>query len=90
MYSVINGVAVHGQVAIPDAGYYLKSTLFEQSIFPTPVVTATQAGLPQNLHYADKLEFAPRIGFAWRATADGAASGSASVGCSISSSTSCG
>jgi hypothetical protein len=71
VYSVINGVAVHGEVAIPDEGYYLKSTLFEQSIFPTPVVTATQAGLPQNLHYADKLEFAPRVGFAYRATADG-------------------
>ncbi len=70
-YNVINGIAVHGVVAIPDAGYYLKSTLFEQSIYPTPVITATQAGLPDNLHYADKLEFAPRIGFAWRATADG-------------------
>ena len=71
VYSVINGVAVHGEVAIPDAGYYLKSTLFAQSIAPTPVVTATQAGLPDNLHYADKLEFAPRVGFAYRVTGDG-------------------
>jgi hypothetical protein len=71
VYSVINGVAVHGEVAIPDKGYYLKSTLFEQSIYPTPVVTTTQAGLPENLHYADKLEFAPRFGFAYRATKDG-------------------
>lgn len=71
VYSVINGIAVHGEVAIPDAGYYLKSTLFEQSIYPTPVVTSTQAGLPENLHYADKLEFAPRVGFAYRVTADG-------------------
>lgn len=71
VYSVIGGVAVHGEVAIPDKGYYLKSTLFEQSIFPTPVITSTQAGLPENLHYANKLEFAPRIGFAYRLTADG-------------------
>ncbi len=71
VYSVINGVPVHGEVAIPDKGYYLASTLFEESIAPTPVVTASQAGLPDNLHYADKLEFAPRVGFAWRATADG-------------------
>jgi hypothetical protein len=62
---------VRGEVAIPDAGYYLKSILFQESIAPTPVVTATQAGLPDNLHYADPLEFAPRVGFAWRLTGDG-------------------
>jgi hypothetical protein len=28
-------------------------------------------GLPQNLHYTNKTDFAPRFGFAWRATADG-------------------
>jgi hypothetical protein len=71
VYSIVNGVSVRGEVAIPDAGYYLASTLMEESIAPTPVVTATQAGLPDNLRYADKLEFAPRVGFAWRVTGDG-------------------
>jgi hypothetical protein len=68
---VVNGVPVHGEVVIPDAGYYLKSVLFAESVAPTPVVTATQAGIPDNLRYADKLEFAPRVGIAWRVTRDG-------------------
>jgi Carboxypeptidase regulatory-like domain/TonB dependent receptor len=73
VYSVIDGVSVHGEVAMPDQGYYLKSSLFQESIAPTPVITTSQAGLPTNLHYADKREFAPRGGFVYRATADGKA-----------------
>ncbi|MEI9815076.1 MAG: hypothetical protein WDO18_21595 [Acidobacteriota bacterium] len=45
--------------------------LFFESIAPTPVVTASKAGIPQTLHTNQKTDFAPRIGFAWRATADG-------------------
>ena len=58
------------EVAIPDKGYYLLNQDFAESIAPTPIVTASQAGIPQNLHFADKTEFAPRIGFAWRITQD--------------------
>ena len=44
---------------------------FAASILPTPIVTASQAGLSQTLHQSQKTSFAPRVGFAWRATADG-------------------
>jgi hypothetical protein len=71
VYSVVNGVSVRGEVVIPDKGYYLLNPYFAESIAPTPIVTASQAGIPQNLHNADKTEFAPRIGFAYRITKDG-------------------
>ncbi len=70
-YSVQNGVTVHGAVVIPDAATSLVNPAFAASIAPTPILTATQAGLPQSLRYSQKTDFAPRIGFAYRATADG-------------------
>ena len=69
--SIVNGVSVHGAVVIPDAAVKLVNPAFAQSILPTPILTATQAGLPQSLRYSQKTDFAPRIGFAYRATADG-------------------
>jgi hypothetical protein len=69
--SVINGVTVHGAVAIPDKGVSLTNAAFAASIAPTPIITATQAGLSQTLHSSDKTSFGPRIGFAWRPFADG-------------------
>ena len=68
---VVNGTSVHGAVVIPDKAVSLVNPAFAQSIAPTPILTATQAGLPQSLRYSQKTDFAPRIGFAWRATADG-------------------
>ncbi len=65
-YNVINGVTVHGSVVVPDAFLSHVNSVFAQSIAPTPVFGASQAGLPQTLHIADKTSFAPRIGFAWR------------------------
>ncbi len=69
--SVINGVAVQGAVVVPDKGLSEVIPAFAQSIAPTPIFTASQVGLPQTLRYAQKTDFAPRIGFAWRATEDG-------------------
>lgn len=69
--SVQNGVTVHGAVVIPDLAVSLVNPAFTQSIFPTPILTATQAGLPQSLRYSQKTDFAPRVGFAWRVTNDG-------------------
>jgi hypothetical protein len=69
--SVQNGVTVNGGVVIPDAAVPLVNPAFAQSIFPTPILTATQAGLPQSLRYSPKTDFAPRVGFAWRVTKDG-------------------
>src|ERR1051326_6760895 len=69
--SVINGVNVHGAVVIPDGSEKLVHPAFAQSIAPTPILTASQAGVPTSLRYSQKTDFAPRVGFAWRATGDG-------------------
>jgi hypothetical protein len=68
---IVNGVAVRGAVVIPDAAVSLVNPAFTQSIAPTPILTASQAGLPQSLRYSQKTDWAPRIGFAWRVTGDG-------------------
>src|SRR5207244_10649155 len=44
---------------------------FAESIAPTPILTADKAGIPNSLRYSQKTDFAPRVGFAWRATQDG-------------------
>jgi Carboxypeptidase regulatory-like domain len=69
--SVQNGTTVNGAVVIPDAAVPLVNPAFAQSIYPTPVLTASQAGIPQSLRYSQKFDFAPRFGFAWRVTGDG-------------------
>jgi Carboxypeptidase regulatory-like domain/TonB dependent receptor len=69
--SVINGQVVQGTVVVPDQGLHQVIPSFAQSIAPIPVVTASQAGIPQVLRYAQKTDFAPRVGFAWRVTNDG-------------------
>jgi hypothetical protein len=71
VYTVANGTLVHGAAVVPDAGYSLTHPLFAASIAPTPILTASQAGIPQELHTSPKTSFAPRIGFAWRPTSDG-------------------
>jgi hypothetical protein len=39
---------------------------FVESIAPTPVILASKAGIGKSLREASHLDFAPRIGFAWR------------------------
>ncbi len=39
---------------------------FVQSIAPTPVILASQAGVGRSLRDASHLDFAPRVGFAWK------------------------
>ena len=63
-YAVVNGVTVHGAVAVNNGAAVAPN--FAGSIAPTPILQASQAGLPNALHYSDKTSFAPRIGFAWR------------------------
>lgn len=70
-YAVINGVTVHGAVVIPNGSEKLVNPAFAQSIAPTPILTADQAGVPNSLRYSQKTDFAPRVGFAWRVTEDG-------------------
>jgi hypothetical protein len=70
-FTVVNGQLVHGAVVVADKAVPIIHPLFAASIAPTPIITASQAGLPQQLHTSQKTSFGPRIGFAWRATADG-------------------
>jgi hypothetical protein len=65
-YNVINGVTVHGSVAVPNAFIPLVNSVFAASILPTPIIPASQAGLNSTLHTNQLTDFAPRIGFAWR------------------------
>jgi hypothetical protein len=65
-YNVINGVTVHGSVAVPDAFIPSVNPVFAGSIAPTPIIPASQAGLNRTLHTNQLTSFAPRIGFAWR------------------------
>jgi hypothetical protein len=69
--SIVNGVAVNGAVAVPNESLHLVNPAFAQSIAPTPILTADQAGIPNSLRYSQKTDFAPRVGFAWRVTEDG-------------------
>jgi hypothetical protein len=69
--ATINGVTVHGAVVVPNESQGLVNPAFAQSIAPTPILTASQAGIPNSLRYSQKTDFAPRIGFAWRVTNDG-------------------
>src|SRR5579862_4752066 len=66
--STQNGVTVKGAVIIPGAGTFgITSPQFVQAIAPTPVITAAQAGVPASLRFSQKTDFAPRVGFAYKA-----------------------
>ncbi len=69
--SIVNGQSVQGAVVIPNGGLSILSPGFAQSIAPTPILLASQVGLSNNLHITNKLDFAPRFGFAYRLTNDG-------------------
>jgi Carboxypeptidase regulatory-like domain/TonB dependent receptor-like, beta-barrel len=62
---------IHGAVAVPNAqALTYTNPGFLSSIAPTPILTASQAGLPLKLRYTDRTDFGPRIGFAWRPNKD--------------------
>jgi hypothetical protein len=62
--STVNGQTVKGAVIIQDQSNV--DTNFAQAIYPTPIITAAQAGVPEVLKFTTHRDFAPRLGFAWR------------------------
>jgi len=65
--SIQNGQKVQGAIILPGEGTYgITSPEFVEAIAPTPVILASQAGVPGALRFSSKRDFAPRAGFAWR------------------------
>ena len=65
--STVNGQTVNGAVILPDQHTFsLVNPGFAQTLSPTPIITAAQAGVPASLRFSSKKDFAPRIGFAYR------------------------
>lgn len=58
---------VNGAVVVPNAlANKNASQAFRNGIAPTPILTATQAGIPESLRFTDHTDLGPRLGFAWR------------------------
>ena len=58
---------VNGAVVVPNAqASQNASQAFRNGIAPTPILTASQAGIPESLRFTDRTDFGPRLGFAWR------------------------
>lgn len=69
--SIQNGTYVHGAVVIMnEKAFDILDPAFQESIAPTPILTAAQAGIPQSLRFSVKTDFAPRFGLAWRPFGD--------------------
>jgi hypothetical protein len=65
--SVINGQTVAGAVILPNQAAFANiNPQFVQSIAPTPLILASQVGVPSDLRFSSKRDFAPRVGFAYR------------------------
>lgn len=65
--STVNGQTVNGAVILPNQSTFaLVNPGFAETVAPTPIITAAQAGVPASLRFSQKTDFAPRIGFAYR------------------------
>lgn len=65
--STVNGQTVNGAVILPNQSTFAQvNPGFAETVAPTPIITANQAGVPSSLRFSQKTDFAPRIGFAYR------------------------
>jgi len=63
----LSGSTVPGAVVVSNTqGESLESSALLAAISPTPIVTASQAGIPEGLRYTDTTDIGPRLGFAWQ------------------------
>ena len=65
--STVNGQVLHGAVIVPNQAAFANiNPQFTASLEDTPEILASKVGVPAALRYSSKLDFAPRIGFAYR------------------------
>ncbi len=65
--STVNGQTLHGAIIVADqASFKNLNPQFVEALANTPVILASSVGVPKGLRDSSKLDFAPRIGFAWR------------------------
>jgi len=70
--AMIGGQSVSGAVVVSNASAAADaSSAFLASIAPTPLLTASQAGVPEGLRFTDKTDWGPRLGFAWQPYGNG-------------------
>jgi len=66
-FASIGGQTVNGAAVVSNAQAESgASSAFLGAISPTPLLTASQAGIPSGLRFTDKTDLGPRIGFAWQ------------------------
>ncbi len=63
--SLSKPIVIEGNGATPDLSSQLVAPIAYQ-YFGQYIQTTASAGLPYSVSYTDKLQFAPRFGFAWR------------------------
>jgi hypothetical protein len=68
----VAGTTVPGAVVVSNAQAESQaSSSLLAAIQPTPIITASQAGIPEGLRSTDHTDWGPRLGFAWQPYSNG-------------------